>query len=79
MMSVAGDNLVDALLDPLSMIVRVVSTETGANSTCAEIRPTTGSCDAEVVANTSGTVVVIASTATGAATNSTSLGSPAEV
>jgi len=79
MMSVVGDNPADALPDPLSMIVRVVSTETGANSTCAGIRPTTVSCSAEVIVNTSETVVMVASTAIEAATNFTALGSPAEV
>ena len=54
----AGDNPTGALPDPLSMIGR----ETGVNSTCAGVRPTSGSSDTEVVANTSGTVVdVVAS------------------
>ena len=79
MMSIAGDNNASALPDPLSMMVRVVSIETGANSICAGIRPTIGSFDTEVIADTSGTVIVVASTAIGAATNSTALGSPTEV
>ena len=57
MMSMAGDNLADVFPDPLSMIMRVVSIEMGSISTCTEIRPTTGSFDAEVVVNTSGTVI----------------------
>ena len=61
------------------MIVRIVSTETRANSTYAGIRLTAGFCDSEVVANTSGMVVVVASTATDVVINSTALGSPSEV
>ena len=72
MMSVVGDNPADALPDPLFMTER----ETRTNSTCAGVRPTIGSSDTEVVANTSRTVIVVAaSTATEATTNSTALGS----
>ena len=76
MMFMAGDNPVGALLDPLSMIVLVVSTKTGANSLDVETKPAAGSVNAETVAETSGTVIMIASEAKGAATNSTILGSP---
>jgi len=70
-MSVARDNPADALPDPLFMTGR----ETGTNSTCTGVRPTTGSSDSEVIANTFGTViVVVASTTTEATSNSTALG-----
>ena len=72
-MSVAGDNPTDALSDPFSMTEQ----ETKTNSTCAGVRPTTGSSDTVVIANTSEMVVVVAaSTATEATGNSTALDSP---
>jgi len=75
-MSLAEDNPADVLPDPLSMTGR----ETGTSSTCAGLRPTTGSLDTDVVTNTSGTVIVLAVfTAIEATTNSTVLGSPAEI
>ena len=79
MMSMAGDSLAGALPDPLSMMVRIMSTEAGANSLGAEKRPAVGSFDIEIMTDTSGTVIVVASKATGTATNYTTPGSPAEV
>jgi len=76
MMSLAGDNPANVLPNPLFMTER----EAGTNSTHVGVRPTVGSSDTEVVTNTSGTVVVVAtSTATEATANSTALGSPVEV
>ena len=79
MMSMAGDNPAGTLPDPLSMMVNVVSIETRANSLGAETRPTAGSVDTEIVADTSGAIIVVASEAIGAATNSITPGSPAEI
>ena len=64
MMSMAGDNPVGALPDPLSTMMRVMSTEVGANSPGAETRSAAGSVDTEIGADTSGTVIVVASAAT---------------
>ena len=79
MMFMAGASYVDALSDPLSMVVRIMSTEVGANSLGVEASPAAGSVNAEVMAGTSGTFIVVASEATGVATNSTVPGSTVEV
>ena len=76
MMSLSRDNPADVLPDPLSMIGREMRT----SSTYVGVRPTIGSSDTEVVTNTSGTFIVVATfTATEATANSTALSSPAEV
>ena len=76
MMSLTGENSADVLPDLLSMIGR----ETGVSSSCTGVRPTIGSSGAEVVTDTSGTVIVVAaSTATEAAANLGASDSPAEV
>jgi len=78
MMSMVGASSVGALPDPLSMIACIMSVEAGAISLGAETKPIAGSVNAEVVTGTSGTVMVVASKATGAATNSTVTGSTVE-
>ena len=65
--------------DLLSMVVRIMSTEAGANSLRSETRPVAGSINAKIVAGISGTVIVIASEVIGAATNSTVPDSAVEV
>ena len=79
MMSMAGDSSAGALPDPLSMVVHIISIEAGANSLGAETRLEAGSVNAEVMVDTSGAIVMVASEATGAATNSTALVSAVEV
>jgi len=75
-MSLARENSADVLPDPLSIIAR----ETGINSSCAGVRPTTGSSGTERVADTSEAVIVVAaSTATEVTANLTSSGSSVEV
>ena len=64
MISMAGANSVDALLDLFSMIVRTMSVEVEAISLGAETRPTTGSVNTEVVTGTSEIVTVVASETT---------------
>jgi len=66
MMSMAGSSSVGALPDPLSIVVCIMSTEAGASSLGVETRPVAGFVNAEVMADTSGTVVMVASEATGA-------------
>ena len=78
-MSMAGASSIGALSDPLSMIVRTMPVEAGAISLGAKMRPTAGSVNAEVVVGISGTVIVVASEAIAAETNSTVLGSAVEV
>ena len=77
-MSMTEASYVGALSDPLSMVVCIMSVEAGAISLGAETKPIAGSVDAEVLTGTSGTVMVVASKATGAATNSTVTGSTVE-
>ena len=79
MMSMTGDSSTGALPDPFFTMVGIMSTEEGANSLRAETRPAAGSVDTEIVADTSGTIVAVASEATGTATNSTTPGSATEV
>ena len=64
---------------PPYMIMRIMSVEAGAISLGAETRPATGSVNAEVMADTSKTIIVVASEATCAGTNSTVPGSAVEV
>ena len=61
MMSMAGASFVDALPDPLSMIVRTLSLEAGAISLGVEMRPVAGSVNADVIAGTSKTLTMVAS------------------
>ena len=76
MMSLTGENSADVLPDPLFMTGR----ETGIGSSCAGVRPTIGSSGTEIVADTSGTVIVVAaSTATGVTANLATSGFPVEV
>ena len=79
MMSMAETSSVDALPDPLSIIVCMMSAETGDISLGAETRPAAGSVNTEVMTSTSGTVIVVASKTTTAGTNFTVLGSAVEV
>ena len=79
MMSMAGNKPAGAHPDPLSTIVLVVSIEAEANSSGAETKLAVGSVDTEMVADTSGIVIVVAFAATRAATKSTSLGSPPKI
>ena len=74
MMSLTGENSTNVLPDPLSMTGR----ETGVNSSCAGVRPMIGSSDTEMVADTSGAVIVV-STATEVTSNLATSGSPVEV
>ena len=60
-MSMAGASSVGALPDPLSMIVRTMFVEAVAISLGAEMRPTAGSINAEVMTGTSRIVTVEAS------------------
>ena len=71
-------NSVDALLDPLSMIVRTVSVQAEAILLGSEMRPATCSVNAEVVTGTFGIVTVVASEIT-AGIDFTVLGSAFEV
>ena len=76
MMPLTGEKSVDVLPDPLSMTGR----ETGVGSSCAGVRPTIGSSDTEMVADTSGAVIVVAaSTATEVTSNLATSGSPVEI
>ena len=76
MMSLTGEYSADVLPDPLSMTGR----ETGVSSSCAGVRPTIGSSDTEMVADTSGAVIVVAaSTATEVTANLATSGPPVEV
>ena len=75
----AGASSVGALPDPLSMIVRTMSIEARAISLGAEMRPATGSVNAEVITGTSKIVVVEASKTTTVGTDFTVLGSAIEV
>jgi len=70
---------VDAVPDPLSMIVRTMSVEARAISLSAEMRPTTGSVNTKIITGTSETVTVVASEAIAVGTNSTVFGSAVEV
>ena len=56
MISLAGENSADVLPDHLSIIGR----EMEIDSSRAGVRPTTGAAEAELIANTSGVVTVIA-------------------
>ena len=79
MMSMAGASSIDALTDPLSIVVRIMSVKAGTISLSAETRLTIGSISAEVMTGTSGTVTVVAYEATAVGTNSIVLGSDVEV
>ena len=70
---------VGALPNPLSMTVRTMYVETGAISLGAEMRSVARSVNVEVITGTSGTVTVVASEETAAATNSAVLGLAVEV
>ena len=73
-MSMAGANSVDALLNPLSIIVRMASVEVEAVSLSAGTWPTASFFNAEVVTDTSGIVTVAASEMKTAGTDFTVLG-----
>jgi len=75
----AEDSSVGAFPDLLSMIVCTMPVEAGAILLGAETSLATGSVNAKVMADTSGTVTVVASEATAAGTNSTVLGSAVEI
>ena len=79
MMSMAGASSVDALLDPLSMIVRTMSVETGAISLAAETRSAAGFINVKVITGTSKTVTVVTSETITVGTDYTVLGSAFEV
>ena len=79
MMSLDGVNSINALPDPLSMIVQMMSVEAEAISLGAEIRPAAGSINAEVVTDPSGIVTIVASETITTGTNFTVLGSAVEV
>ena len=57
----AGASYVDALSNPLSMVVHKMFTEVGASSLGAEVRPVAGSVNAEIVAGTFKTLTMVAS------------------
>ena len=57
MMSMAGANPIDALSDPLSVIVRTMSVEAEAISFGVETRLAAGSVNAKVVTGTSRTLL----------------------
>ena len=76
MISLAGENSADVLPDPLSITGR----ETGIGSSCAGVRSTISSSDAEMVTDTFGAVIVVAaSTATEVTANLATSGSSVEV
>jgi len=79
MMFMAGTNSVDALPDPLSLIVRIMPIEVGAISLGVETRTITGSVNAEAVTGTSGIVIVVASETTTVGTDFTILGSATKI
>jgi len=75
-MSLTGENSAEVLPDPLSMTGR----ETGIGSSCTGVRLMIGSSSTEIVADISGTVIIIAaSTATGVTANLATSGSPVKV
>ena len=59
-----------SMVEP-ALLVRIMSVEAGAISLGAETNSIAGYVNAKVVTGTFGTVMVVASKATGAATNST--------
>jgi len=75
----AGANSIDALLDPLSMIVRTVSVEVEIVSLSLGTWPTIGSFDVEVVTGTFGIVTVAAYEMTTAGPDFMVLGSTVKV
>jgi len=79
MMSMAGSSSVDALPDPLSMIVQMISVVAEAISLGAQTRPATGSIKAKVVTGTSEIITVVASKTTTAVIDFVVLGSAVEV
>ena len=79
MIFIAGANFIDALLDPLSVIVRMVSVRAEAVSLSAGARPVEDSFNAKVVIDISTTVPVAASSITTTGADFTILGSSVEV
>ena len=78
-MSMAGANSVDALPNPFSIIVRMVSVEAKIVSLSAGTRPAADSFNVEVMTGTSGIVTVVAFEMTAIGTNFTVLGSTVKV
>ena len=75
----AGASSVDALPDPLFMIVCTMSVEARGISLATETRPTIGSVNVEVVTGISGTVTVVAPEMITAETNFTVLSLDIEI
>ena len=78
-MSMAETGFIDALPNPLSIIVCTMSVEAGAISLAVETKPTAGSINVEDMTGTSGAVTMVASETITAGTDFTVLGSCFEV